>query len=78
MTGKRITAGTAKLKGGTSQLYTTVLESSTLAELKNLAYWDRRKIKDIFAIAIETYITKWKKDPQNKAHLQDGEIKSIP
>ncbi len=69
---------TGKLKNGTEERYTAVYNSDTLDDLKNIAYWSRKKIKDTINSAFADFIEAWKKDPQNKSYTSSGKIKQRP
>lgn len=69
---------TGKLKNGKEERYTIVIESDTLNDLRNIAYWQRKKIKDAISAAIAPYIESWKADPDNKQYVNEGKSNSGP
>ena len=52
------------------QRATFVIYSSVLENIKAIAYWDRKKQKDVLHEALSEYISKYKK--------KHGEIKKVP
>lgn len=75
---KSNTENTAKLKNGKEERYTAVYDSAVLDAAKNIAHWDRKKIKDILDEGLSAYVETWKADPKNKAFIKAGKIMPRP
>ena len=41
--------------------FTTILEKDLVEKVKRLAYWDRRTVKAVFALALEDYVRAYEK-----------------
>lgn len=50
--------------------YTAIVNEELLETVKKIAYWERMKMKDMFNLALESFIEEYK--------LKFGEIKEIP
>lgn len=57
---------------------TILSKSQHIEDMKNIAYWSRKKIKDAYDNALTLFIEQWKKDPSNKSYVSGGKIKQRP
>jgi hypothetical protein len=53
--------------------FTAIIATSTIEDIKNVAYWDRENMKDVIGTAFEDFLSKWKK--QNPKLVIDGRVK---
>jgi hypothetical protein len=67
-----------KLKNGTEEMYTVIIATDQLEAIKNIAHWDRKKIKDVLNAALSVYLEKWQKQPENNQYVENGSIKPRP
>lgn len=58
--------------------YTIVSTSEAIEDMKNIAYWKRLKIKEVYTLSISNTIENFKADKANKAHVSAGKIKQRP